>query len=53
MAEEGELADVVIANEEGLDLNPAAKQFTVEMSNVVVRLGWGKIENVRVRTMNI
>ncbi len=53
LAEEGELAVVVIANEEGLSLNPAAKQFIVEMSDVVVRLGWGKIGNIRVRTMNI
>ncbi|MDK2464895.1 MAG: hypothetical protein QI223_09025 [Candidatus Korarchaeota archaeon] len=53
LAEEGKLAVVVIANEEGLSLNPAAKQLIVETSNVVVRLGWEKIGNIRVRTMNV
>ena len=53
LAEEGKLTVVVVANEDGLSLNPAAKQFIVETSDVVVQLDWGKIGNVRVRTMNV
>ncbi|RLG37407.1 MAG: hypothetical protein DRO01_07195 [Thermoproteota archaeon] len=53
LAEEGELTLVVTADEEGLSLNPAAKQFIVETSDAVVQLKWSKIGNLRVRTINV
>ncbi len=53
LAKEGKFTVVAIADEDGLSLNPVAKQFMVETSDVVVQLKWSKIGNLRVRTINV